>query len=246
MALYANDCDVLEALLYRRLKTLWSACTDALAIFSKHRVGTELCGQKVWETLLSAFSLNHKRMQTVLLAREFSLLMAWDGHSKADVDRHFIDVSDTLEMLKFLARNIDITDVFKSVILATLKSSKTKALTKAFAVILDNLDDAHDLTFTMIQQACVRKLRHSQDRGADRSQERRPATPRRAYKDIQRHKDFTRSKPEDVSAFLVNFLEQRGIKPRRVLKANNLPPATCTTLSLFKLCIIPGCFALPA
>ena len=175
MALYANDCDVLEALLYRRLKTLWSACTDALAIFSKHRVGTELCGQKVWETLLSAFSLNHKRMQTVLLAREFSLLMAWDGHSKADVDRHFIDVSDTLEMLKFLARNIDITDVFKSVVLATLKSSKTKALTKAFAVILDNLDDAHDLTFTMIQQACVRKLRRSHARGVDRSQERSPA-----------------------------------------------------------------------
>ncbi len=55
-------------------------------------------------------------MQTVLLAREFSRLMAWDGHSKADVDLHFSDVRDTLEMLKFLARNIDITDVFKSVI----------------------------------------------------------------------------------------------------------------------------------
>jgi hypothetical protein len=38
-------------------------------------------------------------MQTVLLAREFSRLMAWDGHSKADVDRHFSDVSDTLEIL---------------------------------------------------------------------------------------------------------------------------------------------------
>ena len=36
------------------------------------------------------------------------------------VDRHIGDVSDTLQMLKFLARNIDITDVFKSVILATL------------------------------------------------------------------------------------------------------------------------------
>ena len=47
-------------------------------------------------------------------------------------------------MLKFLACNIDITDVFKSVILATLKSSKTKALTKAYTMILDNLDDSHD------------------------------------------------------------------------------------------------------
>jgi hypothetical protein len=42
-------------------------------------------------------------------------------------------------------------------------------------MILDNLDDAHDLTFAMIQQACVRKLRSSHDSGADRSQERRPS-----------------------------------------------------------------------
>ena len=28
MALYANDRDVLEALLYRRLKTLWHPCDD--------------------------------------------------------------------------------------------------------------------------------------------------------------------------------------------------------------------------
>ena len=61
-------------------------------------------------------------MQTVLLAREFSSLMAWDGHSKADVDRHFSDVNDTLEMLKFLACNIDITDVFKAVMTSLLLS----------------------------------------------------------------------------------------------------------------------------
>ena len=82
-------------------------------------------------------------------------------------------------MLKFLARNIDITDVFKAVILATLKSYKTKALTKAYSLILDNLDDSHDPTFEMIQRACVRKLRRSHARGADRSPERRPATPPR-------------------------------------------------------------------
>ena len=75
MALYANDRDVLETLLYRRLQTLWHDCTDALAIFSKHRAGTELCGQKVWEALLTAFPLNHKRMQTVLLA----LAASWPG-----------------------------------------------------------------------------------------------------------------------------------------------------------------------
>ena len=129
-------------------------------------------------------------------------------------------------MLKFLARNIDITDVFKAVILATLKSYKTKALTKAYSLILDNLDDSHDLTFEMIQRACVRKLCCSHARGADRSPERRPATPHRAYKDkdLRRPKDFSQAKPDDVSAFLVNFLAQRGIKARTVLKENDLPP----------------------
>ena len=110
MALYANDRDVLETLLYRRLQTLWHDCTDALAVFTKHRANTEFCGQKVWEALLAAFPLDHQRMQTVLLATEFGNLMAWDGCSKADVDRHFSNVSDTLEMLTFLDGNIDITD----------------------------------------------------------------------------------------------------------------------------------------
>ena len=95
MALYANDRDVIEDLLYRRLRTLWSGCTDAIAIFSQHIAPEEFCAQKVWDSLLTVFPLNHKRMQTVLLAREFSRLMAWDGHSKADVDRHFSDVSDS-------------------------------------------------------------------------------------------------------------------------------------------------------
>jgi len=89
-------------------------------------------------------------MQTVLLATEFGNLMAWDGRSKAAVDRHFSNVSNTLEMLTFLGGNIDITNVFKAVILATLQSSKTKALTKAYSMILDNLEDSHDLSFEMI------------------------------------------------------------------------------------------------
>jgi len=228
MALYANDRDVLETLLYRRLKTLWHDNTDALAIFSKHRAGTELCGQKVWEALLTAFPLNHKRMQTVLLAKEFSSLMAWDGHSKADVDCHFSNVSDNLEMLTFLGRDIDITDVFKAVILATLQSSKTKALTKAYSMILDNLEDSHDLTFEMIHRACVRKLRRRHDRCADRSPERRPATPHRASKDKAprnlRSKGLSRADSGDVSAFLVNFLANRGIKARTVLKEADLDP----------------------
>jgi len=136
MTLYAHDRDVLETLLYRRLQTLWHDCTDALAVFAKHRADTELCGQKVWEALLTAFPLDHKRMQTVLLATEFGNLMAWDGRTKADVDRHFSNITDTLEMLTFLGDNIDIEAVFKAIVLATLKSSQTKALTKAYSVIV--------------------------------------------------------------------------------------------------------------
>jgi hypothetical protein len=101
MAMYVNDRDVIEDLLYCRLKFLWSDCTDAIAIFA-HHAQEEFCVEKVWEDPLTAFPLNHKRMQTVLLAREFGSLMAWDGHSKADVDCHFGDVSDTLQTQKFL------------------------------------------------------------------------------------------------------------------------------------------------
>ncbi len=79
MAMYANDSDVIEDLLYHRLKFLWSDCTDAIAIFAHHRAQEEFCTQKVWEALLTAFPLNHKSMQTVLLAREFGRLMAWDA-----------------------------------------------------------------------------------------------------------------------------------------------------------------------
>jgi len=41
--------------------------------------------------------------------------------------------------------------------------------------------------------------------------------------DIQGHKDFTRSKPGDVSAFLCNFLKGSCIKPKQVLRAAGLP-----------------------
>ena len=43
--------------------------------------------------------------------------------------------------------------------------------------------------------------------------------------DIPRHKDFTRSKPRDVSVFLCNFLEGRCIKTKQVLRAAGLPTA---------------------
>ena len=50
-------------------------------------------------------------------------------------------------------------------------------------MILDNLEDSHDLSFEMIHRACVSQLRRRHDRGADRHPERRPSTPHRASKD---------------------------------------------------------------
>jgi hypothetical protein len=46
-----------------------------------------LCAQQVWEALLTAFPLKHKRMQTVLLARDTGRLMAWDRDCKNAVKR---------------------------------------------------------------------------------------------------------------------------------------------------------------
>jgi hypothetical protein len=137
-------------------------------------------------------------------------------------------------MLTFLGDNIDIEAVFKAIVLATLKSSQTKALTKAYSVILDNLDDDKELTFEMIHRACVRKLRERNDRGDDRHPERRPATPHRGSysgpsKDKaprhSRSKSFSRpGDAGDVSAFLVNFLANRGVKATKVLKDADLDP----------------------
>ena len=113
-------------------------------------------------------------------------------------------------------------------------SHKTKALTKAYSTILDNLEDAKELTFEMIHRACVRKLRERNDRGDDRHPERRPATPHRGSysgpsKDKaprhSRSKSFSRpGDAGDVSAFLVNFLANRGVKATKVLKDADLDP----------------------
>ena len=189
------------------------------------------------------FPLNHKRMQTVLLAKEFSSLMAWDGHSKDDVDHHFSNVSDTLEMLNFLGRNIDITDVFKAVILATLQSSKTKALTKAYSMILDNLEDSHDLSFEMIRRACVRKLRRRHDRCADRNPDRRPGTPHHASKDKAprnlRSKGLLRADSLTSLLSLATFSQIVVSSLRGFSRPLALIPTTCTAHSQFELCSSP-------
>jgi len=74
MALYANDRDVIEDLLYRRLRTLWSGCTDAIAIFSQHSAQEEF-----WYGTLSSL-----RSRSTISACRLSCLLAnlaasWPG-----------------------------------------------------------------------------------------------------------------------------------------------------------------------
>jgi hypothetical protein len=89
MTLYDHDSDTLEDILYRRLQDLWAPLTDTMKVFDTHGSAQQLCAQKVWEALLTAFPLDHKRMQTVLLAREIAHMMCWDGDPKGAVNRHF-------------------------------------------------------------------------------------------------------------------------------------------------------------
>jgi hypothetical protein len=70
IALYDHDSDTLEDILYHRLQDLWAPLTDTMKVFDTHGSAQQLCAQKVWEALLTAFPLDHMRMQTVLLANE--------------------------------------------------------------------------------------------------------------------------------------------------------------------------------
>ena len=58
----------LEDILYRRLQDLWAPLTDSMKVFNENGGAQPLCAQKVWEALLTAFPLDHKHMQTALLA----------------------------------------------------------------------------------------------------------------------------------------------------------------------------------
>jgi hypothetical protein len=100
----------------------------------------QLCAQKVWEALLTAFPLDHKRMQAVLLAREIARMMRWDGDSKGAVNRHFASVTELHRTMGYIG-NLSIEDVLKSVLVATLKASTNRSLRDAYHKVLDALDD---------------------------------------------------------------------------------------------------------
>jgi hypothetical protein len=157
MAVYEHELDLLEDTVYRSLVSLWSEFSDAYVVFDLHGPAQLLCTQQVWEALLAVFPLKHKRMQTVLLAREIGRLMAWDGDSKNAVNTHFGKVSDIRRAFEYMDA-ITIDDVFRSVILATLKSSTSRTLRTAYNQILDDLDDDKDLTFAHIQTVWLANL----------------------------------------------------------------------------------------
>jgi hypothetical protein len=71
MALYEHDRDMLAGIIYYLLQDLWSAFTDAIKVFDAHGSVQPMCAQKVW--------------QTVLLAREITRMMGWDGKPSPSV-----------------------------------------------------------------------------------------------------------------------------------------------------------------
>ena len=67
MEMYAHDRDTLEDILYRRLQDLWAPLTDSITVFNDNLASQPICAQKVWKALLTAFPLDHQRMQTALV-----------------------------------------------------------------------------------------------------------------------------------------------------------------------------------
>ena len=224
-----TDRDTLEDVLYRRLQMLWDPFTDALKVFQKHTASQPRCAQKVWEALLAAFPLDHKSMQTALLARELARMMRWDGDTPRAVNLHFNSIVELHHTLNFIG-DLSVEDVLQSVLLATLRASPNASLRAAYHAVIDAVDDDKELTFALIQDHCAREIRrttrepdrHGPARGDDRRFVRPPSgTPRRAA--VQRRQDFSSDRPDDISAFLCNILEANNVKPKRVLKANDLP-----------------------
>jgi hypothetical protein len=208
MALYEHDRDMFEDILYRSLQDLWALLTDTMKVFDTHGSAQQLCAQKVWEALLTAFPLEHKRMQTVLLAREIARMMPWDGDSKGAVNRHFASVTKLHRTMGYIG-NLSIEDVLKSVLMATLKASTNRSLRDTYHKVLDDLDDDKDLSFALIQDDCARQFRRHPNECHPAAWSRdHPGTPQRnqgPHGAPRTAFNKTRPQPGDgVSAFLCN------------------------------------------
>jgi hypothetical protein len=226
MDTYDTDRDTLEDVLYRRLQLLWDPFTDALKVFQKHTASQPRCAQKVWEALLTAFPLDHKSMQTSLLARELARMMRWEGDSPRAVNLHFNSIVELHHTLAFIG-DLSVEDVLQSVLLATLRASPNASLRAAYHRVIDALDDDKELTFALVQDCCARETRRTTrdpDRhGSARDDARRfvrpqTGTPARAGRPRQ-----VPSTEANISTFLCNILEANDKDPKRVLKARDLP-----------------------
>jgi len=229
MDLYETDRDTLEDVLYRRLQMLWDPFTDALKVFQKHTASQPRCAQKVWAALLTAFPLDHTRMQTALLARELARMMRWDGDTQRAVNLHFNSIAELHHTLDFIS-TLSMEDVLKSVLLATLRASPNASLRAAYHTVIDAVDEDKELTFALIQDHCAREIRrttrdpdrHGPARG-DARRFVRPQTGTPTRTAVPRRQDFSSDRPGDISAFLCNILEANNVQPKRVLRARNLP-----------------------
>jgi hypothetical protein len=134
-----------------------------------------------------------------------------------------------------------IDDVFKAVIMATLKSSDTRALRDVYDQILDDLDDNKDLTFAHIQTVCARQFCRRKDK--DRYTPSSPTvfgTPRGPTRTcLPKPAKYNKYKHLGVNphvAMLCNTLEDNGVRPEKVLRKAGLTgaewnaPAAVTTL----------------
>jgi hypothetical protein len=76
--------------------------------------------------------------------------MEWDGHTVITVNGHFLEVSVTRKTFSYMDA-LTIDDVFKTVVLATLKASGNSALRATYNKIIDDLDDDKTLTLASVQ-----------------------------------------------------------------------------------------------
>ena len=243
MEMYAHDRDTLEDVLYRQLQEFWAPLTDSITVFNDNLASQPICAQKVWKALLTAFPLDHKSMQTALLARELARMIRWDGDSKCAINLHFDLVTELHRTMGYIG-TLSIEDVLKSVLLATLKDSPYSSLRTAYHKVLDALDDDKDLTFALIQENCASEIRrstrdtdecHPTSRGRDLRD--RPGTPRRHPDPLGVARPaLTNPRPQPdrlrpdgaMVTYLCNLLDDNDEKPWRVLKAAGLVPKTQT------------------
>jgi hypothetical protein len=158
--------------------------------------------------------------------------MAWDGDSKNAVNTHFGIFGDVRRAFEYMGA-LTIDDVFRSVILATLKSSNNRALRTVYDQILDDLDDHKDLTFAHIQTVCARQFRRTKERHPDppHSADTPRATPRTSPVKTERNttstsiKEVTTSPPSSATPLknIVNSLGRFSAEPASLAPSGTSP-----------------------